>query len=296
MPINLILDGRPALVVGGGQVGRRKVMSLLDAGAGVELVCPEAVEELSELAAAGRIGWTRREWRAGDAAGHMLVFACTDDKHVNRAVLDDARAAHVPCCCADLNWADGDFTTPATVRVGDLAVAVSTSGQDCAAARDAKNEIAALLDGSEALELIVMGTSDALLPSRKRAPYHLPSEERMAVGRLVARVRGVREFFILNTCNRVELVVRAAPDPDTLALLRRLVGFDRLAEEEQFVFRGFEAFRHLVRVTAGLESAWTGEFHVVNQVKEAVGESAAAEMLPLTPAESVNGKYKAQQP
>ena len=114
VPINLILDGRPALVVGGGQVGRRKVMSLLDAGAGVELVCPEAVEELSELAAAGRIGWTRREWRAGDAAGHLLVFACTDDKHVNRAVLDDARAAHVPCCCADLNWADGDFTTPAT--------------------------------------------------------------------------------------------------------------------------------------------------------------------------------------
>ena len=196
VPINLILDGRPALVVGGGQVGRRKVMSLLDAGAGVELVCPEAVEELSELAAAGRIGWTRREWRAGDAAGHMLVFACTDDKHVNRAVLDDARAAHVPCCCADLNWADGDFTTPATVRVGDLAVAVSTSGQDCAAARDAKNEIAALLDGSEALELIVMGTSDALLPSRKRAPYHLPSEERMAVGRLVARVRGAAQQLL----------------------------------------------------------------------------------------------------
>ena len=275
VPINLILDGRPALVVGGGQVGRRKVMSLLDAGAGVELVCPEAVEELSELAAAGRIGWTRREWRAGDAAGHLLVFACTDDKHVNRAVLDDARAAHVPCCCADLNWADGDFTTPATVRVGDLSVAVSTSGQDCAAARDAKNEIAARLDGSEASELIVMGTSDALLPSRKRAPYHLPSEERMAVGRLVARVRGVREFFILNTCNRVELVVRAAPDPDTLALLRRLVGFDRLAEEEQFVFRGFEAFRHLVRVTAGLESSLLGENHIVSQMKDALDEAAA---------------------
>ena len=95
MPLNLILDGRPVLVVGGGQVGRRKVMSLLDAGASVELVCPDAVDALAELASAGRLAWTRRAWRAGDAAGHLLVFACTDDKHVNRAILDDARAAHV---------------------------------------------------------------------------------------------------------------------------------------------------------------------------------------------------------
>ena len=76
VPITLILDGRPALVVGGGQVGRRKVMSLLDAGAGVELVCPEAVEELSELAAAGRIGWTRREWRAGE---QILTYTLADE-------------------------------------------------------------------------------------------------------------------------------------------------------------------------------------------------------------------------
>ena len=275
VPLNLILDGRPVLVVGGGQVGRRKVLSLVDAGAAVELVCPDAVEELARLAEEGRIAWTRRAWREGDAAGHLLVFACTDDKHVNRAILDDARAAHVPCCCADLNWADGDFTTPATARVGDLTVAVSTSGQNCAAARDAKNEIAALLGDSKPPELIVIGTSDALLPSRKRAPYHLPSAERAVVGRLVARVRGVREFFILNTCNRVELVVQAAPDPDTLALLRRLTGFDRLADEEQFIFRGYEAFRHLVRVTAGLESSLLGENHIVSQVKDALDEASA---------------------
>ena len=275
VPLNMILDGRPILVVGGGQVGRRKVMSLLDAGASVELVCPDAVGSLADLAAAGRIAWKRREWRKGDAEGRLLVFACTDDKHVNRAILDDARAARVPCCCADLNWADGDFTTPATTRVGDLTVSVSTSGQNCAAARDAKNEIAAILGDSAPAELVIIGTSDALLPSRKRAPYHLPSAERAAVGRLVSRVRGVREFFILNTCNRVELVVQAAPDPDTLALLRRLTGLDRLSDEEQFVFRGYEAFRHLVRVTAGLESSLLGENHIVSQVKDALDEAAA---------------------
>jgi len=275
IPLNLIVDERTVLVVGGGRVGLRKTRLLLDAGARVELVCPVAVAELSDLAQAGAISWTRRAWQAGDAAGHLLVFACTDDKHVNRAVLDEARRAHVPCCCADLNWSDGDFTTPATARVGELAIAVSTSGLNCAAARDAKREILAALDERRDLELMVLGTSDALLPSRKRAPYHLPAEERAALGPLIARVRGVREFFILNTCNRVELVVVAAHDPRIMALLKRLVGFDKLSENEYFQLSGFEAFRHLTRVTSGLESSLLGEFHVVSQMKDALEEAEA---------------------
>ena len=276
VPVNLIVDGRTALVVGGGQVGLRKVRGLLEAGANVELVCPEAVRELSALAAqSDRLAWTKRDYLDGDAAGHLLVFACTDDKHVNRAILDDARRAHVPCCCADMNWPDGDFTTPATAHIGDLLLAVSTSGQSCRSARDVRDEIVANLDARRNLQLTVLGTSDALLPSRRRAPFHLPAAERDALGQLVTRVRGVREFFILNTCNRVEIAVVAPPDATIIALLKRLVGFDRLAEGEYFVQNGFEAFRHLVRVSAGLESSLLGEFHVVSQMKDAFAEAEA---------------------
>ena len=100
-----------------------------------------------------------------------------------------------------------------------MQVAVSTSGQSCTAARDLRNEIAALLAERKNLELVVLGTSDALLPSRKRAPFHLPAEERAAVGRLITRVRGVREFVILNTCNRVEIAVVASPEPEVVDVL-----------------------------------------------------------------------------
>ena len=276
VPLNLIVDDRRALVVGGGQVGLRKVRGLLDAGATVELISPDATEPLAELAAAdGRVAWTRRTYVPGDSAGHLLVFACTDDKHINRLILDDARKAHVPCCCADMNWPDGDFTTPATARIGDLLLAVSTSGQSCRSARDVRNELAAYLGERRDLQLTVLGTSDALLPSRRRAPFHLPAAERDALGRLVTRVRGVREFFILNTCNRVELAVVAVPDADVIALLKRLTGFDRLADGEYFALGGFEAFRHLVRVCAGLESSLLGEFHVVSQMKDAFAEAEA---------------------
>ena len=274
IPLNLIVDGRTVLVVGGGKVGMRKVRSMMDAGAKVELVCPDATEKLAELASAGdRLSWTKREYRQGDAAGHLLVFACTDDKHVNRAVLDDARKAHVPCCCSDMNWPDGDFTTPATARLGDILLAVSTSGQSCTSARNVRNEIVAYLGERRNLQLTILGTSDDLLPSRRRAPFHLPAAERDAVGRLITRVKGVREFFILNTCNRVELAVVATPDADVIALLKRLTGLDKLAEGEYFALGGFEAFRHLVRVCSGLESSLLGEFHVVSQMKDAFAEA-----------------------
>jgi len=269
----MIIDARKALVVGGGRVGLRKTRGLLESGAAVELICPDAVEELQTLADEGRIQWTRRPFAAGDVAGHLLVFACTDDKHVNRAVLDESRLARVPCCCADMNWSDGDFTTPATARLGELTLAVSTSGQSCASARDVKNDIVAMLRERRDLELLVLGTSDALLPSRKRAPYHLPSEERAELGELLTRVRGVREFFILNTCNRVELVVVASRDPLVASVLRRLTGFDKLLPAERFELRGFDAFRHLTRVASGLESSLLGEFHIVSQLKEALAEA-----------------------
>ena len=275
IPLNLIVDTRKALVVGGGRVGLRKTRGLLESGAAVELICPDAVDELKSLAASCAIQWTQREFRAGDVAGHLLVFACTDDKHVNRAILDEARLSCVLCCCSDMNWSDGDFTTPATAHVGEITLAVSTSGQSCASARDVKNDIVAMLRERRDLELLVLGTSDALLPSRKRAPFHLPAEERAVLGELLTRVRGVREFFVLNTCNRVELVVVASRDPLVASVLRRLTGLDRLEPSERFELRGFEAFRHLTRVASGLESSLLGEFHIVSQLKDALAEAEA---------------------
>ncbi|RTL04772.1 MAG: siroheme synthase, partial [Lysobacterales bacterium] len=41
LPLFLRLTGRPALVVGGGEVAARKVALLLDAGAEVRVVAPE---------------------------------------------------------------------------------------------------------------------------------------------------------------------------------------------------------------------------------------------------------------
>lgn len=269
--MNLIADGRPALIVGYGKVGQRKERFLRASGIRVMVISPDVTDRTDD--ATTFIG---RAFRPGDCKGAFVVFACTDDKHVNRAVLDDARRQNAPCCCSDMNWADGDFTTPAVVRVAGATVAVSTSGASCANAKELRNQIDEFLARRAEERIVVLGTSDRNLPTERRAAYHLPPEERREMVRFLYEIKGVEGLVVLNTCNRVEVALHGSVNLD---FVKRLMRFHHLAENEYYLLENEAAFRHLVKVTAGLESAWAGEFHVVGQVKDAVDEAAAAGVL-----------------
>lgn len=273
IPVNLIADGRTALVVGYGKVGQRKERFLRECGVAVTVVSPDVK---GSAGSGGGTEFVGRRFEPGDCKGMFVAFACTDDKHVNRAVLEDARRHGVPCCCADMNWADGDFTTPAVARFCGVTVAVSTNGASCANAKELRREISGFLESRTEGRIIVLGTNDAILPTDRRAAYHLPPEARLEMAKLLYGLKGVEGLVVLNTCNRVEVVIHGNVDVGTV---KRLMRFHRLDESEYFTIEDAEAFRHIVKVTAGLESAWTGEFHVVSQVKGALEESAAAGML-----------------
>jgi len=270
-----MLEGRRVLVVGGGRVGQRKVELLLDSGADVWLVCPDCVSELAELAAAGRIRHDARRFEERDVLGCTLVFACTDDKHVNRRVLEVAQNAKIACCCADGNWPDGDFVTPAIIRSGDVLIAVSTSGKSCRQSRLIKDNLRKHLDSIQSSDLLVLGTSHEYLSAEERAPFHLGAVEREAVGPMIRQVWGVHEFFILNTCNRIEIVAAVSREAATCGILRHVMRFNRLAPDRYYMKHGFDAFSHLCLVTAGMDSQTPGEFHVVSQMKQAVDEALA---------------------
>jgi siroheme synthase-like protein len=129
-PVNLLVEGRPVLVVGGGHVALEKVRGLLEAGAIVTVVAPDVDDELVAL---DGITVERRGYRGGEAAGYRLAVAATGDAAVNQAVFDDGDAAGVWVNAAD----DPDrcsYTLPARVRRGDLLLTVSTGGRSPALA------------------------------------------------------------------------------------------------------------------------------------------------------------------
>jgi siroheme synthase-like protein len=132
-PVNLIVDGRPCLVVGGGRVALRKLDGLVACGAHVTVVAPELHPDIEALVAAGRVVGERRPYRRGEAAGFRLVVAATDDPAVNRAVYEDGDAAGVWVNTAD-DPASCSFTLPSVVRQGPIMVTVATGGHSPAMA------------------------------------------------------------------------------------------------------------------------------------------------------------------
>ncbi|HVU50584.1 MAG TPA: NAD(P)-dependent oxidoreductase, partial [Polyangia bacterium] len=84
-PLFLKLAGRDVLVVGAGPIGTSKARSLVEAGARVTVVAPEAEPELRELAAAGALTLQARPFADADVDGAWVVVASATPE-VNRAV------------------------------------------------------------------------------------------------------------------------------------------------------------------------------------------------------------------
>jgi precorrin-2 dehydrogenase / sirohydrochlorin ferrochelatase len=168
----LDLAGRRCVVVGGGSVAARTVASLLDSAAVVRVVAPAAVERLVMLAQVDRIELLARPYTTGDLEGALLAFAATDRADVNALVAQDAKTAGVLCNVADASAAS-DFTIPAVLRRGDLAVAVSTGGSAPGYARRVRDLLAVGLgpEYGQALELYASVRARILAADVANQPY-----------------------------------------------------------------------------------------------------------------------------
>jgi precorrin-2 dehydrogenase / sirohydrochlorin ferrochelatase len=139
-PILVDLQGKKALVVGGGKVAQRKIETLLEYGASVQVVARELTAELEELRNAGRIEFLGGEFAEAFLEGAFVVFAATDDASLNRRVSRAAQQRGLLVNAAD-QPADCNFIVPSVLSRGDLLIAVSTSGKSPAFARKVRLEL-----------------------------------------------------------------------------------------------------------------------------------------------------------
>lgn len=136
----LDLEGRSCLVVGGGPVSLEKTGGLLECGARVTVIAPDAVPELRALP----VEWLARPYEASDLGGRFLVVAATSDAELNRRVSADAEARSLLCNVADVPELCS-FILPAVHRRDPIAIAVSTGGASPALAQRIRGEIAAAI-------------------------------------------------------------------------------------------------------------------------------------------------------
>jgi precorrin-2 dehydrogenase/sirohydrochlorin ferrochelatase len=181
-PIFLDLQGRLAVVVGGGPVAERKIAALIEAGAQVRVVSPRATRRIEEWAGSGRVGLERRRYRTGDLRGARVAYLATGDVEANREARQEADAEHVWLNVAD-EPALCDFFAPAVARRGHLTVAISTNGTSPVLAARLREKLQRDLgpEYADALEQL------ADLRARYRRDGRPLSEAREEIERLIDR-------------------------------------------------------------------------------------------------------------
>lgn len=136
--IELNLEGRNVLVVGGGRIALRKVKTLLPTGAHITVVAPQIDPEFTTIPS---IVLKNRPYEPLDLRGIFMVFICTDKPAVNAQVSNDARARRILVNNA-CDYLDGDFIVPARMDFGEnIAVTVSTQGRAPSLAKKLKQKI-----------------------------------------------------------------------------------------------------------------------------------------------------------
>lgn len=154
-PTALRLLGRPVLVVGGGPVAARRAKGLLDAGAVVTVVAPDASPALQDMADAGLLTWAARPYEPRDVDGVWFVQTATGDPAVDAQVSADAEAQRIWCVNASDHEASAAWT-PAVAEVDDVKIAINAGG-DPRRAMAVRDAVATALE-----------TGD--LPLRRRRP------------------------------------------------------------------------------------------------------------------------------
>lgn len=139
-PINLDIQDRRCLVIGGGEVASRKVKSLLSSGADVVVISPRVSKVLAQLAEEGRIELHVRPYHRGDLTGAFLVFAATDRIEVQNHIKQEAKELDILVNIVDEPH-DSSFQIPARVQRGNFLLTVSTGGGSPALAAQVRKEL-----------------------------------------------------------------------------------------------------------------------------------------------------------
>ena len=139
-PAFLKLDGRLAVVVGGGNIAESKIPGLLQAGAQVCVVAPRVSAKVGEWVQENAVEWRAKGFEGEDLVGAFLVVAATSIRDLNAAVFQEAEKRNILCNAVD-DIENCHFYYGSIVQRGDLQIAISTNGKSPALAQRLRKEL-----------------------------------------------------------------------------------------------------------------------------------------------------------
>ena len=143
-PLFIDLVGKPVIIVGGGKIALRRIEVLIEFGADITVISPEAASPPLG------IKHIQREYKSGDLEGAFLAVAATNNRDVNHTVWQEAGDRNIPISVADCRE-ECTFYFPAICMGDSLVVGVVSDGTNHHRTAKAAKEIRELLSTEDLL-------------------------------------------------------------------------------------------------------------------------------------------------
>ncbi len=145
LTLGLDFTGWKCLVVGGGHIGTRKALTLLEHGAKVTVCSPRIDPGLRRAVEEKRLTWKRGGYTRARLRGVRLVVAATHDAALNLRISEDAEERGILCCIVSARTKTR-VLFPATHTQDELTIAVHSQGRSPRHSVAVRDQIARWMD------------------------------------------------------------------------------------------------------------------------------------------------------
>ncbi len=140
-PININLEKKTILTIGGGNVALRKIKTLIKFKPGlIKIVAPKILSEIKKLEKNNLIKLYERPYEKEDFNDVNIVFGATSNGETNKDIYNEADSRGILCNIVD-SPSLCTFIVPSVIKQGDIVISITTSGKCPALSKEIRKKI-----------------------------------------------------------------------------------------------------------------------------------------------------------
>ena len=201
MLLNLKLDNKTVLIIGGGKVSEEKAKKFLEAGSKVIVVSKSFTSGLESLREKVKLLESEVTPTIDQFIPESdLIIAATDDRKLNRMIVEESKKKKILACAVD-DQSIGDFSVPAILRKGSIEIAISTGGKSPAMAKILREKVDKIITEEDILHVELQDYA------RKIAKAKIQDlESRKEILYQIIHDRDIRSLLLAGKLNEAKII------------------------------------------------------------------------------------------
>lgn len=144
-PFFINISDKKVVVIGGGKIALRRILTLMNFRCRVKVVSIDALPEVAELADRGRLELEKKAFEDTDVEGAHYVLAATNSHEVNMQIYEACKSRSISVNVAS-DKEKSDFYFPGIIRKNGITAGVTADGKNHKLAKSATAAIRECLD------------------------------------------------------------------------------------------------------------------------------------------------------